>query len=224
MDQLRRAQRQSVALAFYDGLSHAEVADADAPAARHRQVVGAARAAGARRAASSSLARAAPAPGGEAEPDGLQPPRTRRSPRRRIRCGHAARPARRRFEALLPAHPQLRAATPRMAGPPDAADRRRSRRSQPPARGLAAHRSAHRRPQRRHGSHAPVAAGGAARVLARPGRIRQRRGGRPRGAARDAGAGAAADRRRAVAHRPARTGGVQPAASSPASAPTAARW
>ncbi len=41
MDKLSRLQRQSVALAFFQGLSHAEVADADAPAARHRQVVGA---------------------------------------------------------------------------------------------------------------------------------------------------------------------------------------
>ena len=41
MDQLSPSQRQSVALAFFQGLSHAEVADPDAPAARHRQVVGA---------------------------------------------------------------------------------------------------------------------------------------------------------------------------------------
>jgi RNA polymerase sigma factor, sigma-70 family len=41
MDKLSATQRQSLALAFFQGLSHAEVAAADAPAARHDQVVGA---------------------------------------------------------------------------------------------------------------------------------------------------------------------------------------
>ena len=220
MDQLERAQRQSVALAFYQGLSHAEVADADAPAARHRQVVGAARAADA-----EELPRRAPCARDDARRLNVtwttaapssptaSPPSTWPA-----RCA-AARGAASR--ALLPAHPALREATrawqerlmPLTAAiAPVAAV----------GRGLAAHlgaASAAAKPRRR-----AAAPGTRLVVLARPGRVRQRRGDRPRGAARQPAAGRAADRRRARADRRGGRAASPPRRSSPASAATARRW
>ena len=94
--------------------------------------------------------------------------------------------ARRRFEALLPAHPALRAAVrawQERLMPLTAA----STPMQPPARGLAAHRGAHRR-RRAAATAAPRArAGGSgSRSGAALAGVRERRRARPGGAAGDA--------------------------------------
>ena len=122
-------QRQSVALAFYDGLSHAEVAE------QLRQPLGTVKS-WVRRALAgveSCLERAA-----QRDSAGAQPGRTTTMDYSRPEladrlaaeyvAGTLRGAARRRFEALLPAHPQLRAAVRGMAGAADAADDGASRR------------------------------------------------------------------------------------------------